>query len=324
MVVTRFFAHMDGQGKDSQMTAAKALRDAFLDYLVLERRMSRYTGRNYGQAVDALLVYLEREKWDGGFDSIDLRMARGFVIESQREVSKRTLRLRISAIRGFFTWLMNRKACTRNIFREVTLPKAKVPMPRFLTEDQMAALLEAPEALRQGTEPQDDFAVLRDSVMLEILYGAGLRVSELTGLRWGDVDFRNGLVRVLGKGRKERICPIGNIAVKRLNEYRESLRCGTSFDDFVLLVADFPRKTPAYPRWVQRRLKQCLAATGLPEDLTPHKLRHTCATHMLDAGADLRVVQSLLGHVSLSTTQVYTHICLAHLKDVYNQAHPKA
>lgn len=315
---------MPDNEEESKYPVAKQLEARFLQHLLLERRMSAYTARNYKQAIEALLTFLTRESWSGEFSSIDLRMARGFVIESQRDISRRSLRLRISALRSFFDWLTHQKACDKNIFKQVSVPKAKVPLPRYLTQDQMATLLDAPETLRKGDSPADDFAVLRDSVMLEILYGAGLRVSELVGLKWGDLDLREGTARVLGKGRKERVCPLGDIAIERLNEYRAALVAATSFDDIVLLVSQLPKRVPAYPRWVQRRLKECLASVGLPADLTPHKLRHSCATHMLDEGADLRVVQTLLGHASLSTTQVYTHISAARMKEVYKLAHPRA
>ena len=301
------------------------LRDRFLQYVVLERRMSAYTGRNYAQAIDAFIVYLGHNgKTGAGPRDIDLLTARGFVVESQRDISKRTLRLRISAMRSFFNWLAEHKECEKNIFKEVSIPKARVPLPRYLTQDQMATLLEAPAQLRASDEDADDFEELRDSVMLEVLYGAGLRVSELCGLRWGDIDLHQGTARVLGKGNKERVVPLGAEAVQRLADYRDALGFAPKFDDRVLLASEKKKRVTAYPRWVQRRLKTCLAIAGLPADFTPHKLRHSCATHMLDEGADLRIVQSLLGHSSLSTTQVYTHVSVARMKEVYKRAHPHA
>ena len=303
----------------------RTLRDRFLQYLILERRLSRYTGRNYTQTIDAFIVYLAHSGMVGiDAGSVNLTTARGFVVESQRDVSKRTLRLRISAMRSFFNWLVAQRLCVKNIFKEVSIPKARIPLPRYLTLDQMATLFEAPALLRANDEDSNDFDELRDSVMLEILYGAGLRVSELCNLRWGDIDMREGSARVLGKGSKERIVPLGIEAVKRLVEYRETLGFVPKFDDRVLLAKDKKKRVNAYPRWVQRRLKACLAIAGLPADLTPHKIRHSCATHMLDEGADLRVVQRLLGHSSLSTTQVYTHISVARMKEVYKLAHPHA
>jgi integrase/recombinase XerC len=315
---------MADEAEITRFLAAKKLRDRFADHLLLEVRASKYTARNYVQAIDAYLAFLSRERWNGDFSFVDLRTARDFVVESQRDVSKRTLRLRISALRTFYRWLINEKIATTNVFKDVTMPKAKVPLPRFLTEDQVADLVESPELLREAGREKNDFEELRDSVMLEILYGAGLRVSELCGLRWSDIDGGEGSARVLGKGRKERIVPLGVVAMKRLFEYRAVLDFVPTFDDSVLYVKLRPERTRAYPRWVQRRLKDCLKVAGLPADMTPHKLRHSCATHLLDEGADLRVVQTLLGHASLSTTQVYTHITTARMKQAYNLAHPHA
>jgi integrase/recombinase XerC len=304
--------------------AAADTRDRFVRHIVLERRMSQYTGRNYAQAIDALYGILRHSAWDGKFSSITLRLARDYVVESQRSVSKRTVRLRISALRTFFSWLMNQGLCERNVFKDVAVPKARVPLPRYLTQDQMEDLLEVPELEEANAEQgRDRLSALRDSVMLEVLYGAGLRVSELVGMRWRDVDMRSGTARVMGKGRKERICPLGEVAVNCLNDYRAALPRKPLVDDFILLSKFEPPK-PAYPRWVQRRMKTCLALAGLPADLTPHKLRHSCATHMLDEGADLRIVQTLLGHASLSTTQVYTHISAARMIEAHRRAHPRA
>jgi integrase/recombinase XerC len=299
-------------------------RDRFLRHILMERRMSPYTARNYGQAIDALYAHLTAGRWSGSFADIDLKAARGFVVESQRGISRRSLRLRISALRTFFDWLIRQRLCERNMFKDVSVPKARVPLPRYLTQTQMLDLLDSPDLLREGDGPEDIFTSLRDSVMLEVLYGAGLRVSELISLRWGDVDLRAGTARVMGKGRKERICPLGEVAVQRLLDYKRCLHVPPGFDAVILLVSQSPEPKPTYARWVQRRLKQCLAAAGLPADLSPHKLRHSCATHMLDEGADLRVVQSLLGHVSLSTTQVYTHISAARMKEAHRLAHPRA
>lgn len=286
--------------------------------------MSEYTVRNYRQAIDALFFFLIEEKWDGDFGGISIRTARSFVVESQRNISRRSLRLRMSAIRSFFDWLLNQSVCKHNIFKKVSLPKAKTPLPRYLSQTQMGELLESPQVINPGETPLEEFHRARDSVMLEILYGSGLRVSELVALRWRDVDLVQGVVRVLGKGKKERICPLGEIAIRTLVDYRQSLFREPSFDDLVLLSTQYPKPAPVCSRWVQRRLKVCLAAASLPLDLTPHKLRHSCATHMLDEGADLRVVQSLLGHSSLSTTQVYTHISTARMKEAYALAHPHA
>ena len=156
---------------------------------------------------------------------------------------------------------------------------------------------------------------------MEILYGAGLRVSELVGLSYGDVDLAEGAARVTGKGRKQRVCPLGRVACAVLVKFRDEFAPSTGPRDPVLCNAAGGRMTV---RAVQLMLKRHLALAGLPPDLTPHKLRHSFATHLLNAGADLRIVQELLGHAQLVTTQVYTHVGIARLKDVYDKAHPRA
>jgi len=315
---------MSQEDAQSKYVSALDARDGFLRYILMERRLSPYTVRNYGQAIDALYAYLKAGNWSGSFEEIDSKTARGFVVESQRSISRRSLRLRISALRTYADWLRRQEQCSINMFKDLSVPKAKVPLPRYLTQTQMADLLQAPELLRKGDAPQDLFASMRDRVMLEVLYGAGLRVSELVSLKWGDVDLRSGTARVFGKGSKERICPLGDVAVQCLGDYKRSLLRAPSYEDVILLVSQLPSAQPSYVRWIQRRLKQCLLVAGLPADLTPHKLRHSCATHMLDEGADLRVVQCLLGHVSLSTTQVYTHVSAARMKEAHRLAHPRA
>lgn len=300
---------------------ALASAAAFLTHLQFERALSQYTARNYGQAIEAFHKFLIGNKWDGSYDSIKPRTVRSFVIESQRDISRRSLHLRVSALRTYFDYLRRRKFATSNPFTGLSLPKLSKPLPKFLTQDQMAALLDSPAKLDSGDDPQAVFARTRDSVMLEVLYGSGLRVSELANMRWVDIDWSQGAVRVFGKGRKERICPLGKPAVAALHTYMGHSGASTGSSARVLLT---DRRQPVTPEWVQRRLKACLKIVGLPMDMTPHKLRHSCATHMLDEGADLRSVQSLLGHASLSTTQVYTHVSVARLKDVHKQAHPRA
>jgi integrase/recombinase XerC len=157
--------------------------------------------------------------------------------------------------------------------------------------------------------------------MMELLYGGGLRVSELSGLDYGQIDFERGFARVLGKGNKERMCPLGRVAMAVLVKWRDEF-ARTSAADAPVLVNARGERLPV--RQIQRLLKRYLVLADLPADMTPHKLRHSYATHLLNAGADLRLVQELLGHVNLATTQIYTHVSVARLKKVYDQAHPRA
>jgi integrase/recombinase XerC len=202
----------------------------------------------------------------------------------------------------------------------VPLPKLEQRLPKFLTEDQMLQLLAGPQRLLEN-ESIDAFTACRDRLVMELLYGAGLRVSELTGLNYGSVDLEAGVARVLGKGRKERLCPLGKIATALVIKFKQEFARDSGPDAPVLVT---PRHERLPVRQVQLLLKRYLALAELPMDLSPHKLRHSYATHLLNAGADLRLVQELLGHAQLATTQVYTHVSVARLKEIYTKAHPRA
>ena len=184
----------------------------------------------------------------------------------------------------------------------------------------MTRLLAAPQRMLAEQRIEPDIA-WRDRLAMELLYGAGLRVSELVGLNYGDVDLESGVARVLGKGRKERLSPVGKVAGAAMRKFRDEFAAEKGPGAPVLQNPGGGRMAVAQ---VQQMLKRYLAEAGLPLDLTPHKLRHSYATHLLNAGADLRLVQELLGHAQLTTTQVYTHVSVARLKDIYAKAHPRA
>jgi integrase/recombinase XerC len=200
------------------------------------------------------------------------------------------------------------------------LPKLEKRLPKFLTEEQMVRLLAGPQRLLEN-ESIDAFTAHRDRLVMELLYGAGLRVSELVGLNYGAVDVAEGVARVTGKGRKERLCPLGRVATALLIKFRDAFARQTGPGAPVIVDSRHERLRV---RQVQLMLKRYLALAELPMDLTPHKLRHSYATHLLNAGADLRLVQELLGHAQLATTQVYTHVSVARLKEIYAKAHPRA
>ncbi len=184
----------------------------------------------------------------------------------------------------------------------------------------MLALLAGPQRLREN-ESADAFTACRDRLVLELLYGGGLRVSELVALNYGAVDFDNGSARVLGKGRKERICPLGATAMAVLKKFRDEFARQAGLDDPVVVTVGHKRMLV---RAVQLLVKKYLALADLPMDLSPHKIRHSYATHLLNSGADLRAVQELLGHADLTTTQIYTHTSIARLKEIHAKAHPRA
>lgn len=293
----------------------------FEDYLAKERRYSAYTVRNYRQAFGDFLRWFAGSRAEiRGPDSLTSREARDFIIEAQRRYGRRTLHNHVSGLRAFYKYWLVRGRVPRNPFLGVPLPKLERRLPKFLTEEQMERLLAGPARLRNEGRI-DDFTAARDLLVMELLYGAGLRVSELTGLDYGQIDLDAGLARVLGKGRKERLCPLGRVAAELLRQFRAKLARDTAPAAPVIVDAQH-RRLPV--RQVQLLLKRYLALADLPMDLTPHKLRHSYATHLLNAGADLRLVQELLGHAQLSTTQVYTHVSVARLKEIHAKAHPRA
>lgn len=293
----------------------------FLDEVSLEKRLSPYTRRNYAQALENFAAYVRKEAgFAGDWSKVSRRDVRSFVIDMQRHYARATLHNHAAALRGFFKYLVRRRGLKADPCTGLVLPKLGKTLPKFLTQKQALALLEAPEACRKAGEISA-FEADRDRLALEILYGGGLRISEACALTYGKLDRASGVARILGKGRKERLCPLGAGALQALEKFVAAHAVATSPTSPVLLGDD---RRAISPRFVQLRLKKYLAAAGLPADITPHKLRHSFATHLLDRGADLRTVQELLGHASLSTTQIYTHVGLAHLQEVYKKAFPKA
>lgn len=293
----------------------------FLDFLAKERRYSGYTVRNYTQAFDDFYRWAQiDQRWARGVAGFTTRDMRDFVIEGQRRFSRRTLHNHVSGLRAFFRYWQRQGRLKKNPFLGVPLPKLEKTLPKFLTEAQVATLLEGPQKLL-AQEAVDKFTAWRDRLALELLYGGGLRVSEVVALNYGAIDFAAGSARVLGKGRKERICPLGAVAMAVLKKFREEFASSSGPGSPVLITAGNSRLTVGA---VQAMMKRYLALADLPMDLSPHKLRHSFATHLLNSGADLRAVQELLGHASLATTQIYTHTSVARLKEIYAKAHPRA
>jgi integrase/recombinase XerC len=271
----------------------------------------------YGRALKGFALWMKTHGgWSGDWTTLTARNLRDFVIERQQTHERNSIHNQVSALRAFLADLRERGALQSSPAAGLILPKLARQLPKFLTEIQAETLLDQPTT----TESESRLLPARDQAILELLYGGGLRVSELCGLRGRDVQWDTGLVRVLGKGNKERVVPVGEKALLALQAYF-ALR-GTPTAEQPLLLAS--RGGPLHPRAVQLMLKQKLRAAGLPVDLTPHKLRHACATHLLANGADLRLVQEQLGHASLSTTQIYTHLTVARLREVHRKAHPRA
>lgn len=295
----------------SPLTASAAQIDHFLAYLAAEKRASPRTVRNYGHALRNLF------KATGGDLSGEQlsRYARAFL----RTHSARTWELHLAAMHRFARYLIDRGEWPADPFTGLFRPKFTRPLPKCPTEAQLAAFLRAPiSRLQRGRERAA--TAWRDQALFELIYGAGLRISEATGLRWGEVDLHARTAKVNGKGDRTRLVPLGETASLCLQTLRDQHPTAPRAEAAVFLGS---RGTALTPRSAQRKMKAYLADAGLPADLSPHKLRHACATHMMNAGADLRTIQTLLGHASLATTQLYTHISSARLKQVHAQAHPR-
>ena len=305
---------------------------SFLQYLQTEAGASVYTQRNYRQALTEFIQWYTKDRNKSpdwlGLKKLDFRGYLRFL--GRGNYSRSAIQLRFSALRSFYKHMISRGKIDASPIKEITLPKKEKRLPQFLTPEQMIALLEAPlrefEAAKENDEEPDSVdpgPYLRDSAVLEVIYSCGLRISELCGLRVMDLDTKQRLVRVYGKGKKERQLPIGEPALNAIDRYWAALEHPPTEEMPVFLANENDLK-PIYPRIVQLRLKHYLEIAGLDPKLTPHKLRHSYATHLLNAGADLRSVQELLGHENLVTTQVYTHLTTDRLKKAYDAAHPRA
>ena len=290
----------------------------YLAYLRTERRASRNTLVAYEGDLESLLAFLERSGIQGDIQDVDLYALRKWLGELARTHAPSSVARRVAAIRSFMRWMLRRKLIPRNPAESLATPKVRRPLPTLLSVDAAQQVVE---------HPSDTPVGLRDRAVLELLYGSGLRVSELAGLSLPEVDLAGRSVRVIGKGDKERIAPLGKKSVSALEAYlavRDAFRHkkgGTQDATAVFL-------TPRGKRLDRRALHRVVQKHGLlgagRADLHPHALRHTCATHMLDGGADLRAIQELLGHACLSTTQRYTHLSVEQLLKVYDAAHPLA
>jgi len=303
----------------------------FLVHLATDRGVSVYTQRNYRQALVEFSRWHHDERhaapaWEE-LSRDDFRSYLRFL--GRKQLSRAAIQLRFSALRTFYRFLIRHGAVETSPIKNVQLPKLEKRLPRFLTIEQMKNLLEAPNKLlllakKKGPgRPVSGEVCLRDMAVLETIYSCGLRISELCGLCVDDIDWSGQLVRVRGKGKKERLVPIGQPALAAIQNYWNSLSSPPATAQPVFR-SDTKKADPLRPLQLSRRLKQYLVIAGLDPHLTPDKLRHSYATHLLDAGADLRSVQELLGHAHLITTQVYTHVTTERLKRAYDEAHPRA
>ena len=281
----------------------------YLEHLQVERRMSAHTLDAYKRDLDALAAWAHAQGSDD-LSALQSEQLRAFIAaEHRRGLSPKSLQRRLSACRSYFQWLLKHARIPANPAAGVRAPKAPRKLPQVLDPDEAARLVEVPTDVPLG---------LRDRALLELFYSSGLRLSELCGLRWHDLDLDGGTVTVLGKGSKQRVVPVGSHARKALCEWRAELQARND-------APVFPgRNGPITPRAVQLRLRQLALRQGLFKRVHPHLLRHSFASHVLESSGDLRGVQELLGHADIATTQIYTHLDFQHLAKVYDSAHPRA
>lgn len=292
------------------------------DFLTHEQDASEHTTKNYMADLHQFSEYMTKahpavsSAGKAGLSKIDHNIVRGYLSTLFGKNNPASVARKLASLRSFFKYWIREGAMSSNPAKDVATPKVPKRLPKFLTIDEVTALLGGPH--------NDDVLSLRDKAMMEVMYASGLRVSELVGLDVEHVNLAEGILKVMGKGRKERIVPVGSKAQTALGNYlarREDLTDKEHATNAVFLNRQGQRITP---RSVERMVQKYLLSSGIQKEVTPHVLRHSFATHMLNAGADLRGIQELLGHSSLSTTQKYTHVSVDKLMDVYEKSHPKA
>ena len=301
----------------------ESLIQKYLDHLRNERNVSVHTVRNYlsdlaqlrGFLVERQLCLDERQRVD--VRKVDIHVVRAYLAALTKDRKKSSIGRKLAALKGFFRYLVTTRQIDKDPLLLIHSPKQEKPLPTFLSVDEVFRLLDGMQS-KGGLD-------IRDRAVLEVFYSTGVRVSELVGLDWADVDFQLGIARVVGKGAKERIVPIGAVALETLRNYSQEQRQKwhlTCKGETPIFLNN--RGSRITTRSVARIVEKHLRQVGIPVKMGPHGLRHSFATHLLNSGADLRVIQELLGHASLSTTQRYTHLNLDQLTAVYDKAHPRA
>ena len=302
------------------------LIEKFIVYLKSQRGYSGHTVRNYQIDLRQFFRFLKEKRGSGerekvlasSLEGIDYKVIREYLGLLYGRYKNKTIARKLSSVRSFFSFLERTGVSEENPAADILTPKQEKNAPSYLPVDEMFRLLERPD--------RENPLGLRDLAIIEVLYSCGLRVSELSGLNASSVDFEQRLVRVLGKGNKERVVPIGKMAINAVRKYLEASR------NLRPIIRERDRDEPLFinyrggrlsTRSICKMIKKYNRAEFMGSEITPHSLRHTFATHLLDGGADMRSVQELLGHVSLSTTQKYTHVSLDKLMEVYDKAHPR-
>lgn len=295
------------------------LIEAFTQFQLIEKSASPRTLRNYTQALAAFQLFAEESFASfPGWKSCTPDHFRSYLYHCmKKEMARATILLKFSALRSFYKFLVHRHGLAKSPLTDIQLPKQTRHLPTVLNQEQIIELLEAP-LKAELPDQAPHWLPQRDTAILELFYSTGLRLAELASLNVADIAWNDGCTRILGKGKKERLVPIGSYALKALRSYLESANHSSG----ALFISKLRQRLST--RSIGDLLKKYLHTTSIPFHVTPHKLRHSFATHLLDNGADLRSVQELLGHASLSTTQIYTHVSKKRLKESYDQAHPRA
>ncbi|GBE66449.1 tyrosine recombinase XerC [Mycobacterium sp. MFM001] len=299
----------------------EAILEEFDDYLALQRGRSAHTRRAYLGDLRSLFAFIDERAPGSGLSGLTLPILRSWLaVQAGSGAARTTLARRTSAVKAFTAWATRRGLLSTDPATRLQMPKAHRTLPAVLRQDQALAAM---TAAKSGTQQRDPLA-LRDRLIVELLYATGIRVSELCGLDIDDVDTGHRLVRVLGKGDKQRTAPFGEPAAEALSAWLSDGRpaLATAQSGPALLLGARGRRLDV--RQARTVVHQTVAAVDGAPDMGPHGLRHSAATHLLEGGADLRVVQELLGHSSLATTQLYTHVTVARLRKVHDQAHPRA
>lgn len=310
----------------SPIAESRGLIHQFIHYLSVERNASPHTCRCYQRDLKEFEDFLKRigfhltSSGEIAFQNVDRIVIRKYLSFLHRRNQKSSMARKISTLRSFFKYLVREQLIPFNPAKNVSTPKMEKSLPNVLTVDETFRLMEAPDHLAIRYGEKSDERKLRDRAILELLYSSGLRVSELVGLNINQLDQDLGILKIMGKGRKERIVPIGGKAINAIKAYLER-RGVVERETPVFINSRGGRLTT---RSVARLIKKYTRHSHIFRKVSPHTLRHTFATHLLDAGADIREIQEMLGHSSLSTTQRYTHISLGRLMEVYDKSHPRS
>jgi site-specific recombinase XerD len=307
---------MGGQVREpDEPLVGDPLPEEFIEYLRVERNASQRTLDNYAHALNC---FQQAQGGPADWFALTPDTFRLYLFGCMKaDWARATIRLHFAALRSFYKFLAYRKGLKVNPLVEVQLPKLEKKLPVVLSVKQVEDLLRLPFEVKQGKQAPD-WVPARDAAIMELFYSSGIRLQELADLDVSDFDFYNETVRVFGKGRKERICPLGSTAVEAIHRYRNEAKV----TEDALFISKLRKRISS--RSIGAIIKKYLAHSDIAINVSPHKLRHSFATHLLNNGADLRSVQSLLGHASLSTTQIYTHVTTERMKQVYQEAHPRA